>query len=399
MIGANLTSRVEGISNMVREVSLGLAGRGHEIHYLTSAPEGEMAGVPEDIILHQVDVGDGKGYGERGRSFLLGMRSLLRRVSRDEGIDAIHCHSAYPVFGNVVGGSSLGLSCKKVVSIYSSGKDERGLEEYPAITRLALRISKRPITVRLDQYLFDKIIAMSGGVKRSLDELSIAADKRAFIPVCVDAERFNPSVDARGVREGLGIGPDETAILFAGDLTPWKGVEVLLRAFHLARKRDSRIKMLVMAKGTYEFEDKRRGAIMELLRELGLAEVVVMIGRRDDMPQIYAASDMVVLPYLANFALMDVPRSLLEAMASGRPVIASRIGGIPEVVRDRENGLLTLPGSVGEILDAIMLLIGDPEATVRLGREARETVESRHSVRTSVAQLDTLYGTLVKERV
>ena len=122
-----------------------------------------------------------------------------------------------------------------------------------------------------------------------------------------------------------------------------------------------------------------------------------MIGRRDDMPQIYAASDVVVLPYLANFALMDVPRSLLEAMASGRPVIASRIGGIPEVVRDRENGLLTQPGSVGGIVDAIEMLIGDPEATARLGREARKAVESRHSVRASVAQLEALYGALVKE--
>ena len=261
MIGANLTSRVEGISNTVREMSEGLARGGHEIHYLTSTPDGEVE-VPEGIITHQVDVGDGKGYGERGRSFLLGMRPLLRKVSRGEGIDVIHCHSAYPVFGNFVGGSSLGLASKKVVSIYSSGKSERGLGEYPAITRLALRLSKKPITVRLDQFLFDKVVAMSRAVEKSLEEASIAADKRAFIPVSVDAERFNPSVDGRGVREGLGIGPEETAILFAGDLTPWKGAEALLRAFHLARKRRPHMKMLIMAKGTYEFEDRRRRAIM-----------------------------------------------------------------------------------------------------------------------------------------
>ena len=93
MIGANLTSHVEGISNTVGEMASGLAGRGHEIHYLTSAAEGDLAGVPEGVVLHQVDVG-GRGYGERGRNLLLRMRPLLREISGGEGMDVIHCHSS-----------------------------------------------------------------------------------------------------------------------------------------------------------------------------------------------------------------------------------------------------------------------------------------------------------------
>ncbi|MEM2885736.1 MAG: glycosyltransferase family 4 protein [Thermoproteota archaeon] len=392
MVGANLESRVEGISNAVREASLELARRGHEIHYLTSAARGFLEEPPDRVIVHEVDVGEAKGYGEKARAFMLKAGVQLRRTAKREEVEVVHCHSSYPAFGAVVGGSGK-LKAGKLVSIYSSGKSEAGLGDYPFQTRLALKLFKSRLAVKFDQRFFDKVVAASRGVERDLRK-AVPPRKLAFVPVGVDTLTFNPGLDGSGVREELGIGADEKLVLFAGDLAPWKGAEVLLQAVRLARKSVPDLKVLVLSKGTYEFENERKAKLEALIKNLGLEGAASVVGRRKDMPRVYAASDIVALPYLANFALMDVPRSLLEAMASGKPVIASNVGGSSELVEDGGNGFLVRPGSAGELSGRIALLDEKPDLAARLGREARRTVESGYSLCATVEMLDSLYKSL-----
>jgi len=394
MVGANLTSRVEGISNTVREISLGLVGRGHEVHYLTSAVENEMEVAPEFITLHEVKVGKGRGYGERARNFTLRARKQLRKVAVEENFDIMHCHSSYPAFGAIIGGFGTKLARGRLISIYSSGRSEVGLGDYSFPTRLALRLSKGSIAIKFDQRFFDKIVAASRAVERSLKERSVPSEKVAFVPVGVDTLKFNPGLEGTKVREELGIGADEKLALFAGDLTPWKGVEVLLHAIYLARKSVPSIKVLILTKGTYEFESQRKAKVGKLINDLQLNDAVKVVGRREDMPHVYAASDFVVLPYLANFALMDIPRSLLEAMASGKPIIASDVGSSSELIENGENGFLTRPGSAKELSECIILLAKKPELAERLGREARRTIESGYSLDETVRMLCSLYESL-----
>ncbi len=394
MVGANLTSRVEGISNTVRELSLGLVSIGHKVHYLTSAAEDELECTPEFVTIHEVKVGKGRGYGERARNFTLRARAQLRKVAMEENFDIMHCHSSYPAFGAIIGGFGTKLARGRLISIYSSGRSEVGLGDYSFPTRLALRLSKGSIAIKFDQRFFDKIVATSRAVERSLKELSVPPQKVAFVPVGVDTMKFNPGLEGKKVREELGIGADEKLALFAGDLTPWKGVEVLLHAIYLARNSVPNIKVLILTKGTYEFESQRRAKVGKLIKDLKLEDAVKFVGRREDMPHVYVASDLVVLPYLANFALMDIPRSLLEAMASGKPIIASDVGSSSELIENGENGFLTRPGSAKELSECIILLAKKPELAARLGREARRTIESGYSLDATVRMLCSLYESL-----
>ncbi|MGQ9514511.1 MAG: glycosyltransferase family 4 protein [Thermoproteota archaeon] len=394
MVGANLTSQVEGISNAVREISMDLIGRGHEIHYLTSMAEDDMIEFPKSIFLNQVDVGKGRGYGERARNFLLRARKQLGRVAIEKRIDIIHCHSSYPAFGTLIGCLVFGLGCGKIISIYSSGKREEGLGDYSKTTRLALKLSKSALSVKFDQHLFDKIVAVSRGVENSLRDLSVPEKKIAFIPIGVDTHRFNPSFRGDEVRDELTVKIDEKLVLFAGDLTPWKGVEVLLHALRKTRKKIPEIRALILTKGTYEFESQRKVEINNLIKDLQLKEIVRIVGRRRDMPSVYSASNVVVLPYVSNFALMDIPRSLMEAMASGKPVIVSKIGGSEELIKDGENGFLVRPGCPEELAEKMMLILSKQELEKKIGEEARKTIEVNYSLESTTRKLDELYKKL-----
>jgi glycogen(starch) synthase len=154
-----------------------------------------------------------------------------------------------------------------------------------------------------------------------------------------------------------------------------KGIHHLLEA--LAKPQPLNVKLIIAGTGSFEPE------LRALAVELGLSDRVEFLGfvRRDQLPDVYRMGDMFVLPsQTESFGLV-----FAEAMACGLPIIATRVGGIPDLVRDGTDGLLTDPADVPALRSSIETLLGDAELRRQFGRSARERVERDYSWR-SVAE-------------
>ncbi|MEM3590264.1 MAG: glycosyltransferase family 4 protein, partial [Candidatus Bathyarchaeia archaeon] len=189
----------------------------------------------------------------------------------------------------------------------------------------------------------------------------------------VDCARFKPSIDGSWVRSKFGF-EDRKVVLFVGALTKWhgyKGLDILLRALALARGKDPGIRLLVVGEGHL------KPAYMRLASDLGIGEIVAFAGdvSDDELPSYYACSDVLVLP--SKDSSEGFGLTILEAGACGKPVIASRVGGLPEVVEDGGNGLLVPPNDEWALSEAILKVLGDEELARRMGKRGRELAEAR----------------------
>jgi glycosyltransferase involved in cell wall biosynthesis len=192
------------------------------------------------------------------------------------------------------------------------------------------------------------------------------------IPNGVDADFFRPGLDVQELRARHGLTGDENVILFVGDLHRRKGPDVLLRAVPLLAEK--RVRVLII--GT-------RGGHQQHLREL--AEELSITGRMEIieevafelLPRYYNLADLLVFPTVMKTEGFGIVA--LEAMACGTPVVASRIGAIPEVVREDETGFLFQPGDFQELSEKIDLLLGDHERRSAFARAGRRLVESEYT--------------------
>ena len=148
------------------------------------------------------------------------------------------------------------------------------------------------------------------------------------------------------------------------------------------------VRLLVAGTGPFEAEYRRQ------VRELGIEDIVIFTGFRRDIADLMAAADLLVLPSLAEaFGL-----ALTEAMYLGTPVVASRVGGIPEIVRDGVDGLLVPPGSPEALTAALVRLIRDPALRHSLAKDARQWVSDRFQFQTMVRRYEEVYDELFESK-
>jgi glycosyltransferase involved in cell wall biosynthesis len=183
-----------------------------------------------------------------------------------------------------------------------------------------------------------------------------------------------PQASGAGVRARYGIREDEVLVTCLARLVERKGHDDLIRA-------QSGLRLLFVGDGPYRRRLENRGA--------------VLAGPRRDIPEILAASDIVALP--SRFG-EGCPNALLEAMAAGKPVVAARTGGIPEVVVDGETGLLVPREDVDALRAALLRLAADPALRARMGAAGRERVEREFTVDRVVKDYEALYSELTVSR-
>nr|WP_280712760.1 glycosyltransferase family 4 protein [Desulfobaculum xiamenense] len=192
----------------------------------------------------------------------------------------------------------------------------------------------------------------------------------------------------RELRREMGLAPDAPVIGMVSKLWPGKGHDVLLRAFAALRQRMPRARLLIVGEGA------ERANLERLARSLGLGGAVVFAGFMADVRPAIGACDATVLPSLFE----GMGRVLLESMAMGVPVIASEVGGIPDLVRHRENGLLVPPGNVRELALAMHHLLHDTQQARELGRAGRRTVTECYGADAMVGAIDGVYRGLLAAR-
>jgi len=180
---------------------------------------------------------------------------------------------------------------------------------------------------------------------------------------------FELEMYARGAREAtrqeLGLGPDQVAVLMPARPYVGKGVGVVLDALSLAASGDP--ELLRVLRVFVAGESRHVGAFADAARARGIGDHVTFLGHRDDMPDLLAASDVVTLPSFFE----GLPYAISEAMAAGKPVVATRVGGIPEMIEDGENGILIDAGDAAALLAAFSILTRAPEVRVRMGASGR----------------------------
>lgn len=209
--------------------------------------------------------------------------------------------------------------------------------------------------------------------ERAVD-LGADPDSLQVIPYGVDTERFGPddSGPDDDLRAAFGLEPDAPVILAVGRLVGKKGFRHLVDAVATLGGEPSTPELVIAGSGDQE------AALREQARQHGLSDRVHLVGdvSRPRMPALYRAATILAVPSVRAGGNVDgLPNVLLEGMATGLPIAASRIAGIPDVIRHGENGLLARPGDAGDLADTLLRLLTAPELRRRLGRAARQDAE------------------------
>lgn len=209
----------------------------------------------------------------------------------------------------------------------------------------------------------------------------------------VEANRYTPG-DGTRVRDDLNVGPDQTLIGIVCRLDPWKGVETFLEAAALVAIREPRTVFVVVG-GPIIGQESYEVTLHRKARDLGIAERVRFTSWRykpDDMPDVHRALDILVL---ASIEAEPFGLVVLEAMSTGKPVVATAHGGPLEIIEDGRSGDLVPPGDTVAMADAIVALVEDPARRARVGALARERVLTHFTAEQYVGGVEAIYREMV----
>ena len=236
----------------------------------------------------------------------------------------------------------------------------------------------------------DRLVAVGPEVRDDLVELGVApAEKFSVIRLGIDLESRVLTVDRRAeFRHLFGIPDDRFVVGWIGRMTAIKRVPDILAAFRVLRDRGIDATLCLVGDGP------DRDAIEQLASDLGIVRDVLFVGYQKDVAPYYAFFDALLLPS----ANEGTPVVAIEALAAGRPVVATRVGGVPDVVDDNESGFLVEVGDIEALTDRLEQLAGDPELRARLGATGRERVVPRYRVERLVDDIDELYRELLTAR-
>lgn len=233
------------------------------------------------------------------------------------------------------------------------------------------------------------IVAVCESIKRGLVEAGVPAAKIEVIYSGTDLERFHPGVDGGPIRRELGLAPDHLLVTQIG-VRSWRGWRDVVAAMGTVAARQPRARLLFVG-----VPAPRVAEIAARAREAGIAERVLTLPQRDDVPAILCASDLVVD---ASYAGAGITGSIREALACERPVVATAVEGMPELVRDGETGRLAAPHDPPALAEAILASLADPTASQTLARAGRKRVEALFSLRAKLDATEALYRRLVDDR-
>lgn len=210
------------------------------------------------------------------------------------------------------------------------------------------------------------------------------ADRFSVVPSGIDLERFRCMVGRFGRRPaGMNCPSDAIVVGSVGWLTEVKGHKFLIEALARLKPQHPRLHVVILGSG------RLREPYLALAEQLGVGNAVHLLGERQDVPDCLAAMDLFVLPSLNE----GMGRALVEAMAAGRPVIASNVGGIPAIVEDQRTGLLVPPGDVVALAEAIEELLAQPDRAKAMGVAASHSIGAKFGAQSMVQAVEAVYET------
>lgn len=326
-----------------------------------------LAGQPDGRFVERARAAGLEAVGVRMRgAWDLGAVGALRQLIRRERVGIVHTHSSVDAW---VGGMAARAAGVPVVRT----------------RHVSIRIRRRLNPVY--RWLADQVITSGEAIRSLVIQAGVDPGRVTAIPAGVDLAEFAGGPDdGRAMRENLRL--TRPVIGSVAMFRASKGHAYLLDAFAMVHARLPAARLLLVGDGI------RRPWVEGLAKDRGLGEAVIFTGFRADVPELLRAMDCFVL---ASTRTEGVPQSLLQAFAAGVPVVASAIGGIPEVVKDGETGILVPPEDAAALTRAIESVLSDGSGASARARGARRLVEERFSHGASVSRLLALYEKVIAE--
>jgi len=306
-----------------------------------------------------------------------GALSRLIRLVKDEGIQLIHSNSIRTHIYGAIAARSAGIPIVW---------HERNL-----IT------DDRIDPDRLFSFIPDRIICNSRAIAHRFLKNGKLPERVEVIYNGVDTERFSPAVDGGSIRREFEIGPGEVVVGIASRLNVRKGHETFLRAakilLHDLPGGKNKLRFLIAGGSVFDEDMSREKYLANMADELGIEDRVIFAGVRTDMPEVYAAMDIFVLASDAE----PCGRAVLEAMAAGKALVATKSGGTPEMVEDGISGFLVVPRDPEALADRIAFLCNHIDSAKKMGMAARRTVEERFKIGKHAEETERVYLELTRD--
>lgn len=338
--------------------------RGH--HVVIAAPENSQLAAlakQEGILCEAISVGL-SGWGR--------LVSVFLRLIKKHQIQIVHTHGSQDSW-------TAGLAGR-----LSSWK--------PVIVRT--RHKSTPVSDSLRHALLYRLlphaVTTTGEAVRQqfIDHNHLDPDAICSIPTGVDMQRFQPGCSNAAVKQTLGIQASQSVVGTVSFLRPEKGMDVFIEAMCLLKKAFPHICCLIVGEG------QERQKLLAQIRQRQLEGIVVLTGFREDIPELLTLMDVFVLPSLEE----GMPQSLLQALAMERPVVASSVGGVPEVILHGETGFLIPPRDPVVLAHHIESLLRDPVQGKAMGQAGRQVIVRDYSMESMLTKTEKLYSSLWEKR-
>jgi glycosyltransferase involved in cell wall biosynthesis len=351
-----------GAAIQLRDLACSLAARGHEVTVVTPPSETWAARCREAGLAHE-PIAMRRPYDPRAAW-------RLARLIRARHIQIAHAHKGRARTLALLAGL-FGPRPPLVLN--------RGVS-FPVGRARRLGYTSRRVQA---------IVAVCASIKRDLVARGVPARKIEVIYSGTDLERFHPGIDGSAIRHELGLTPEHFLVTQIG-VRSWRGWRDVLDAMARVAPGAARARLLFVGAPA-----PRVAEVQAVAGEHGLGGRVLVLGHREDVPQILAASDVVVD---ASYAGAGLTGSIREALACERPVVATDLAGMPELVIDGETGLLVPPRDPGALAVAIGRVLENPTWAQAMARTGAKRVDAHFSLRAKLDATEALYRRLVARR-
>lgn len=314
-------------------------------------------------------------------SFVLTMTQVRAQV-REQRPDLIHANSVRA--GLVISAATLGLGIPIIWHVHDL------LPQHPLSTCIRLFTLLLP-PVRI-------VVVANAAAERFKGKLLSHFPRRidfAVIHNAVEVAKLNSRSTSGSIRKELRLRNNDRLIGIVGNLSPVKGQLELIRAFAKARKRIPNLALLVVGSALFNRGDGYQKQLSAEVRALGLDHCVRFLGQRNDVPAIMSALDLLVM----NSRSEAFPLVALEGMAAGVPVLATAVGGLPELIKHEQNGWLVPFGDEEKLIDGMVSLLGRRDLSAQLAADARQHVITAFPVHKFMNRIEAVYSATVAKPV
>jgi N-acetyl-alpha-D-glucosaminyl L-malate synthase BshA len=355
-----------GSGVVATELGKMMADKGHEMHYISSGKPFRFLDVHPNIQFHEVKI---DGYAVfKYPPFDIALANRIAQVIESEELDLLHVHYAVPHAVSAALGKDMANSDIGIITTLH-GTDVTILGHDPGLRNtVRYGIEKSTITTAVSESLRQETLALIGPEKELITIYNF-----------IDEQKYRP-VDPGTLKADLGIGIDEKVIIHISNFRKVKRIPDIIDSFSLVRK-ELDAKLVLVGDGPERMD------MEALVAEKNLQEHVIFTGKRDDLPELLAISDVMFhLSEKEAFGLV-----LLEALACGVPCIATDIGGIPEVIEEGVNGYLVPLGAVQQAADRAIVLLKDDALQESFKQQAKVVAAEKFHSSTIVDQYEKLY--------